>query len=86
MPLLTPPRDELLPQTAIFPDPSMLVFSLQIKVKGAGMRGDEEQQESLIVFSSLEDRVPPDHPLRTIRRLVDRALREMSPLFDDLYA
>ena len=50
------------------------------------MRGDEEGQEGFIVFESLEDRVPPDHPLRSIRRLVDEALREMSPLFDSLYA
>jgi transposase len=75
---------DLRPQKAIFPTPSLLDFSLQIRAKGSGMRGDEEQQESLIVFSSLEDRVPADHPLRTIRRLVDTALREMSPLFDEL--
>jgi transposase len=50
------------------------------------VRGDEEYQEGIILFSSLEDRVPPDHPLRRIRRLVDHALREMSPLFDELYA
>ena len=49
------------------------------------MRGDEEQQEGFIVFESLEDRVPEDHPLRPIRRIVDRALREMSPLLDSLY-
>src|SRR5665648_70811 len=50
------------------------------------MRGDEEQQEAVFVFDSLEDRVPADHPLRAIRRLVDEALRELSPLFDELYA
>lgn len=37
------------------------------------MRGDEERQEGFIMFSSLEDRIPQDHPLRPIRRLVDRA-------------
>lgn len=50
------------------------------------MRGDEEQQEGFIVFESLEDQVPADHPLRPIRRIVNKALREMSPLFDSLYA
>jgi len=50
------------------------------------VRGDEEGQEAFILFESLEGRVPPDHPLRSIRRLVDKALREMSPLFDSLYA
>lgn len=50
------------------------------------MRGDEEQQEGFIMFTSLEDRIPADHPLRAVRRMVDRALREMSPLLDSLYA
>ena len=34
----------------------------------------------------LEARVPPDHPLRTIKRFADRALAELSPLFDAMYA
>jgi len=50
------------------------------------MRGDQERQEGFIVFTSLEDRIPADHPLRAIRRMVDKALREMSPLIDSLYA
>jgi len=50
------------------------------------LRGDEDGQEGFIVFESLEDRVSADHPLRPIRRMVDRALADMSPLFDSLYA
>ena len=50
------------------------------------MRGDEERQEGFIMLSSGEDMVPADHPLRKIRRMVDRALGEMGPLFDSLYA
>jgi hypothetical protein len=42
------------------------------------MRGDE-QQEGFIVLASAEVLVPADHPLRTIRRLVDAALERMSP-------
>jgi len=47
--------------------------------KRDAVRGDEEGQEGFIVFESLEDRMPPDHRLRSIRRLVDEALREMTP-------
>ncbi len=50
------------------------------------MRGDQRQQEGFIVLTSLEDRVPADHPLRAIRRLVDEALARMSPTLEALYA
>jgi transposase len=50
------------------------------------MRGDEQLQEGFIVLTSLEDRVPADHPLRAIRRLVDEALARMSPTLEALYA
>jgi hypothetical protein len=40
------------------------------------------------VFSyvSLEQRVPADHPLRAIRKLVDAALQELSPQLERLYS
>lgn len=50
------------------------------------MRGDEERQEAVFVFDSLEDRVPAGHPLRRVRRLVDTALADLDPLFERLYA
>ena len=37
-------------------------------------------------YVSAEQRVPPDHPLRAIRALVDEVLRDMSREFDQLYA
>jgi transposase len=40
----------------------------------------------MLAFLDPEARVPPDHPLRTIRRLADEALAELSPLFDRMYA
>jgi transposase len=49
------------------------------------MRGDERRQEGLVMFTSLEDRIPADHPLRPLRQMVDQALAEMSPLFAALY-
>jgi len=33
-----------------------------------------------------EQRVPPDHPLRPIRAMVDRALKSLSPRFTLLYS
>jgi transposase len=50
------------------------------------MRGDDRQPDALFSYVSAEQRVPDDHPLRAIRRLVDDVLREMSPEFDGLYA
>jgi transposase len=50
------------------------------------MRGDDRQPDSMFSYVSPEQRVPPDHPLRVIRRLADEALRDMSREFDGLYA
>jgi len=51
-----------------------------------GMRGDDQPPDSMFSYVSPEQRVPPDHPLRPIRQLVDEILREMSREFDKLYA
>jgi hypothetical protein len=37
-------------------------------------------------YVSLEQRVPADHPLRAVRKLVDAVLGTLSPEFDALYA
>jgi transposase len=39
----------------------------------------------MLAFVDLEERVPPHHPLRTIKRFADRALAELSPTFDAMY-
>jgi transposase len=49
------------------------------------MRGDEKQQEAMFSYINLEQRVPPGHPLRAIRHMVDQALRDLSSHFDTLY-
>jgi len=49
------------------------------------MRGADEQRGSMFSYVSLEERVPADHPLRTIRRITDRALAQLSPRFGALY-
>ena len=50
------------------------------------MRGEDRQQAHLFSYVSPERRVPPDHPLRPIRVMVDAALQQLSPRFEALYA
>ncbi|HET6467784.1 MAG TPA: IS5 family transposase [Geminicoccaceae bacterium] len=50
------------------------------------MRGHDERSGSLFSYVDLEARVPKDHPLRVIRRLVDAALADLSPALERLYA
>jgi transposase len=50
------------------------------------MRGTDEQQEWMFSYISAEKRVPQDHPLRTIRTMVDVIFQEMSPQFESLYS
>ena len=50
------------------------------------MRGCDHQSGSLFSYVDLETRIRPDHPLRTIRRLVDDALASLDRAFADLYA
>src|SRR3954470_7622999 len=50
------------------------------------MRGRQDAQVSMLAFGDLESRVPVGHPIRTIKRLADAALSELSPLFDEIYA
>src|SRR5438094_10035317 len=49
------------------------------------VRGRRNPQVSMLAFLDLEERVPPHHPLRTIKRFADRALVELSPTFDAMY-
>jgi len=50
------------------------------------MRGTDLQQSGLFSYVSLESRVPPTHPLRGIKELLDEALAGMSRDFDRVYA
>jgi transposase len=50
------------------------------------MRGADQQQGALLGLTSLEERVPADHPLRVVRTLVDRALADLAPRFEAMYA
>jgi transposase len=50
------------------------------------MRGDDPQQAGMFSYLSPEERIPPDHPLRAIRVMVDLVLKELSPQFARLYS
>lgn len=50
------------------------------------MRGADIKQVEMLVAFSLEDRVPVDHPLRTVRRLVDESLHAMTGVLTTMYS
>ena len=49
------------------------------------MRGRHEDQEVMLAYVNLEERVSKDHPLRTIKAVADEALKRLSPEFDRMY-
>src|SRR5713226_692529 len=50
------------------------------------MRGKDEQQLDVFSYISPEQRVPQDHPLRSLRAMADEALQQLQPRFNRLYA
>lgn len=51
-----------------------------------GMRGSDHCQDSFFSYGSAENRIPQDHPLRAMRRMVDEALKGLSRKFARLYS
>jgi transposase len=50
------------------------------------MRGQEQNQGALFSYVNLESRIPKDHPLRPIKRMVDSVLKEMNRDFEKMYS
>ena len=50
------------------------------------MRGDDSDDTGMWSYVSQEQRIPADHPLRPIRKMVDEVLDRLSPRFDSLYS
>jgi transposase len=50
------------------------------------MRGEDQGQQGIFSYVSLEQRVPAEHPLRAVRKVVDEIFRAMWKQFDGLYS
>jgi transposase len=50
------------------------------------MKGDLSESTDMFSYITPEKRVPQDHPLRPIRKMVDEALKKISPRFSRLYS
>jgi transposase len=50
------------------------------------MRGEDQDQQAMFSYISPEARVPKGHPLRPIRIMVENALVDLAPLFNEMYS
>lgn len=50
------------------------------------MRGQADNQITMLSLVTANDLVPEDHPIREIKSIVDNTLRELSPTFTQMYA
>jgi hypothetical protein len=50
------------------------------------MEGSDRPQSTMLTLVNPEQRVPGDHPIRLIKQLAEVALKELSPLFAQMYS
>src|SRR5437870_13258225 len=50
------------------------------------MRGYDRPQATMLTLANPERRVPANHPIRRIKPLAEAALKELSPLFEEMYS
>jgi len=50
------------------------------------MHGEISPQEVKFSYRTLESPIPADHPIRKVRKVVDQALNDLAPTFDQMYS
>lgn len=50
------------------------------------MRGRQNIQPAFFSYFDIEDRIPPDHPLREIKKMADKALKKLDKTFTSIYS
>lgn len=50
------------------------------------MRGEKQTQVSVTCLIDVETMIPGEHPIRTIKRLLNEVLARMDAHFDEIYA
>ncbi|KJS05881.1 MAG: transposase, partial [Gammaproteobacteria bacterium BRH_c0] len=50
------------------------------------MRGEVTLQTSMFSYVDLESRIPTHHPIRQMRKVIDKALLQLEPFFDGMYS
>jgi len=50
------------------------------------MRGISNDQNGVFSYVPIEKRIPQDHPIRKIKKVADRVLKRLSPVFDEMYS
>lgn len=56
------------------------------RIEGSVLRSKDIKQQVFLSYKSIEDRIPSDHPIRPLKKLVDEALAKLSQEFDRLYS
>ena len=52
----------------------------------SGMRGEKQSQVNVTFLITVETMIPADHPIRTVKRLLNAVLAQMDTHFDEIYA
>src|SRR3990172_3538237 len=64
---------------------SLRSYEKEILSREGRMRGDTIRQV-MMTATTPDQLVPMDHPIRKIKPIVERALAELSPVFEDIYS